>query len=99
MNVIKVKVGSIKIGSKISNDIVGKNNNVIVKKDTVVDKEVLDTILINMIEEIYVYDDSSNLDQQDIKGRVDEIFSKVNNDDFIKKLYAAVLEFRTKNKL
>lgn len=99
MDVIKVKVDSVKIGSKISNDVVGANNNIIVKKDTVIDKEILDLLTLHGVDDIYIYRDFFDIKPEDIKTIVDEIFSKVNNDEFIKKLYAAVLEFRTKNKL
>lgn len=99
MKVIKVKVDSIKIGSKLSCDVIGKNNNILVKKDTVIDKEILDLLTLHGVNETYIYDDSSNVEPQDIKSIVDEIFSKVKSDEFMKKLYEAVVEFRTKNKL
>lgn len=98
-NIIKVKVNSVKIGSKVSEDVKDKNGNVIVKKDETIDEVTRDLLIINGIGDIYIYNEVDVIDQQDIQTRVDRIFNKVNNEDFMKRLRSVVLEFRIKYKL
>jgi hypothetical protein len=93
MDKVKVKIESVNIGAKVAEDIIDQTGKVLVKKDTVIDREVLDFLILNSIEEIWV--EQSN----PVKEKVDEIFSRVKDDEFMKKLYTYVLEFRIKNNL
>ncbi|MFN7181195.1 MAG: hypothetical protein ACK4NF_00765 [Planctomycetota bacterium] len=91
----QIKVDKLQIGSKLSRDVISADNRIVVKKDTVIDKETLDILILNSIEEVWIYDDNSAL----IKETVDKIFSRTQNDDFMGKLYKIVLDFRIKNNL
>lgn len=96
MNTVKVPVSALKVGNKISEDVLDKNKKVIVAKDTIIDQSIIDFLMLHSIDTVYIYmEDTKN----EIKSKVDEIFSKVNNDNFMKKFYTIVLEFRCKNNI
>lgn len=96
MNTVKVPVSALKVGNKISEDVLDKNKKVIVAKDTIIDQSIIDFLMLHSIDTVYIYmEDTKN----EIKSKVDEIFSKVNNDNFMKKFYTIVLGFRCKNNI
>ncbi len=96
VNEHKINISQARIGNKISRDIVDKDNKIIAKKDMVLDEETLDILILNSVEEIWIYDDN-NIKENEIKNTVDRIFSRVQTNEFMQKIYKIVLDFRTKN--
>ncbi len=98
MEEIKIDLSKAQEGNKISRDIVDKYNKVMVKKDTILDKETIDFLVLSSVKEIWIYKDSYT-NQNEIKNTVDKIFSRVQSDEFMQMIYKIVLDFRTKNNL